>query len=297
MAPTPPTLNRHGDRAELRLEREFAHSPDLVWRAITEREHLSAWYPFPAAEIDLRVGGRIRFEVLEGVFLDADITEVDPPHAFAFAVPRAGDFVPGGWETAQTFRITLSAKDSGCLLTFVQTFTDYPAAASYAAGWQACLDALARDLDGKPAEPGMPDAELYESYVHLFGLDHGWVAATPDGHRVQFARQLMMRPVDAVWAALTADRPLDTGTPAPESLSANGIAAGPITAVTPGRVVEYARAERDETVRWELADGPGGARILLTHTGPATAADAEDARAAWAVRLADLVHGLDAANR
>lgn len=297
MAPTPPTLGQHGDQLELRLERDLAHPPEKVWRAITEREHLSAWYPFPATEIDLRVGGRIRFEVIEGMSLDAVITELDRPSAFAFEIPKAGDVVPGGHERAHTIRITLSAKDSGCLLTFTQTFLDRAAAASYAAGWQACLDALARDLDGSPGAPGMPDAELYESYVRLFGLDQGTVADTPNGHRVHFERQLMMRPVDVVWSALTADATLDTGKPAPEPLSANGIPTGPITAVTPGRTVEYTPADRNHTVRWELADGPGGARILLTHTGPATTADAEAARAAWTTRLADLVRQLDAESR
>ena len=33
------------ERFRLRFSRQLAHSPEKVWRAITEPEHLEAWFP------------------------------------------------------------------------------------------------------------------------------------------------------------------------------------------------------------------------------------------------------------
>ncbi|PZG03110.1 SRPBCC domain-containing protein, partial [Nonomuraea aridisoli] len=40
------TLTLHPDgRTTLRLQRRLPHPPEKVWRAITEPEHLAAWFP------------------------------------------------------------------------------------------------------------------------------------------------------------------------------------------------------------------------------------------------------------
>ena len=38
-------LTQAGDRWQLRFERRLAHPPEKVWRALTEPEHLAAWFP------------------------------------------------------------------------------------------------------------------------------------------------------------------------------------------------------------------------------------------------------------
>ncbi len=39
------TLTRQGDRWMLSFTRRLAHPREKVWRAVTEPEHLAAWYP------------------------------------------------------------------------------------------------------------------------------------------------------------------------------------------------------------------------------------------------------------
>jgi uncharacterized protein YndB with AHSA1/START domain len=66
------------------IEKElFIHAtPERVFRALTEKAELEAWF-VKEATVDLRVGGAIRLfwdpTSVEGVFL-----EVDPPHRLVF---------------------------------------------------------------------------------------------------------------------------------------------------------------------------------------------------------------------
>jgi uncharacterized protein YndB with AHSA1/START domain len=242
----------------LRIERRLKHSPQRVWRAVTEPDELSRWYPFRAETVEPRVGGRIRFDVGPAGKVDAVITEHEPPRVFAFRVP-AGEITPGGREGDNLIQIELRPEPGdGCLLVFTHTFVDLPAAASYAAGWQTCLDALELVLDGRPVEPADVSVELHERYVEKFGLDRGSVEETPDGWRVRFERQLMYQPVEKVRDALAREVGDDDG-----------------------------------KIRWEVTEGPGGARIVLSQTGPADRGDERAAAlAAWRDRIKLLVQRL-----
>ena len=53
-------LQPHGDRWQLTFTRRLPHRPDKVWRALTEAEHLTAWFP-TTIEGDLETGGKLRF--------------------------------------------------------------------------------------------------------------------------------------------------------------------------------------------------------------------------------------------
>ena len=39
------SLEQNAGSWRLRFTRDLAHSPEKVWRAITETEHLMAWFP------------------------------------------------------------------------------------------------------------------------------------------------------------------------------------------------------------------------------------------------------------
>jgi hypothetical protein len=55
------TLTRQGDRWVLTFTRRLAHPREKVWRAVTEPEHLSAWYPQQiVGEVHQFVRGRLR---------------------------------------------------------------------------------------------------------------------------------------------------------------------------------------------------------------------------------------------
>ncbi|WP_214102802.1 SRPBCC family protein [Acrocarpospora catenulata] len=191
------SLHTVDGRSVLRMERLLAHPVDKVWRAITEPEHLSRWYPFTAVELDLRPGGTIVFDDGAGTTLKAEITELDPPRVFAFS-EHAPPSVHR--ESDDLVRFELRPEDDGCRLIFTHTFDDRYGAASYASGWQVCLDKMIAQLDGRPAPVIEGNfAELHEDYVARFGLDEG--VSVPGG--VRFERQ-MTKPIEKVQAALEA---------------------------------------------------------------------------------------------
>jgi uncharacterized protein YndB with AHSA1/START domain len=232
----------------LRIERRLKHPPERVWRAITEPAQLNQWYPFPASAVEPRAGGWIRFDAGPAGTVEAVVTEAEAPRVFAFRVP-AGDITPGGREGDNLIHIELRPDTGdGCLLIFTHTFVDLPAAASYAAGWQTCLAALELVVDGRPVEVADVSVALHERYVEKFGLDRGSIVQTPDGWRVRFERQLMYQPVEKVRAELTGD-----GGQLEDGWTYQGRPAG--------------------TVHWELSEGQGGARVVLTQTGPPELAD------------------------
>jgi uncharacterized protein YndB with AHSA1/START domain len=265
-------------RAVLRFERRLAHPPQKVWRAITEPAELAHWFP-AAIEGERRVGAPLRFVHPggEGPTLEGEVKEFDPPRLFAYT-----------WGES-LLRLELRPEDDGCTLVFTQTFDERPSAASYAVGWESCLDALEQALSGEPVDDIAPDnySERHEAYVEEFGLLEGTVRDAADGWSLGFER-LLPHPVDAVWAALSGDD-VTVGAEAPLQSTNGYVPAGPVTAVEPPKLLEYAwqwDGEEAGAVRWELSDGPGGALVLITQEGPAALADLRPtALAAWHTHL------------
>lgn len=260
-------------RAVLRMERRLSHPPAKVWRALTGPAELSQWYPMPAIDIDLRVGGNIRFDLgadpnMPGTStMDATITELDPPRAFAFSTPT-GDVLEN--EGDNLLHFALQPDGDGCLLVFTHVFHDRPFAASNVTGWHGCLDAMVNVLDGRPVEWPESMVQLYEEYFDALGLAEGTADDVPAGWRVHFDRQLMQQPVDKVWASLAETSPR-VGDPAPEAFVARDVDAGTVTSVEAPTLLEYEWRHEGRIagrVRWELATTPPGARIGLTQTGP-----------------------------
>ncbi len=249
-------------RSAVRFERRLPHPPEKVWRAITEPAHLAAWFP-ATVELELRLGAQVRFDFGDGAGPTPDgvITALDPPRAFGFS-----------WG-ADLLSFELHADGTGCRLVFTHTFDDRAGAASFASGWQVCLDALGALLDGRSADAPGDMGALHEAYVAALGLADGAAETTPEGWRVRFERQLT-RPAALVWATLTASpHPPAVGGPVPHGFAAAQLAAGAVTAVAPPALLEYewlfegCPAGR---VRWQLGQGTGhGARLVLTQTGPA----------------------------
>ncbi len=114
-----------------RIERtvDINAGPDRVWAALTRADLLCRWFG-EAAEIDLRVGGRItqtwvRPEVptapdnCYGTFAGV-ITEIDEPHTFAFRwVHQAGLEPAPGADTLVRFQ--LEPCESGTRVTLTET--------------------------------------------------------------------------------------------------------------------------------------------------------------------------------
>ena len=57
--------------------------PDAVWDALTDPDELAAWFGADA-EVDLRVGGAIRFRWPDGSERRGLVVDLDPPRRLAF---------------------------------------------------------------------------------------------------------------------------------------------------------------------------------------------------------------------
>jgi uncharacterized protein YndB with AHSA1/START domain len=253
-------------RNVLRMERRLTHPRGKVWRAVTEPEHMRRWFP-AAVEFDAVVGGKVRYSFDGDDGGDGEITALDPPRLFEYT-----------W-SGSILRWELTPVDGGTLLIFTHVFDDRAGAASFAAGWDACIGALGAVLDGaEPPPEGRMVAE-HEALVRTFGLDRGTVEWTGEAFRVCFERQLTA-PADRAWAAVTGGAEPVVGGPAPAALGG-----GTVIALEPARLIEVDAP--DGRVRWELGDGTGhGARLTVTHTAPT------DTSATWHTRIETLATDL-----
>jgi uncharacterized protein YndB with AHSA1/START domain len=138
-------LEPAGDRWQLRFVRDLPHPPEKVWRAITEPEHLAAWFP-STIDGERRAGAKLQFVFPfdEAPTMDGEMLVYDPPSVLEL---RWGD---------DTLRIELSATASGTRLVLLDVFDDLGKAARDAAAWHACLDILAFELTGAP-KPWLDD--------------------------------------------------------------------------------------------------------------------------------------------
>jgi uncharacterized protein YndB with AHSA1/START domain len=163
---TDATLLTDRPRPAVRLERHLADPPEVVWRALTEREQLCSWFPCDVIVDGSRweVGAAITFpfptDVLD-LTLTGEVLEVDEPSVLSFTW---GD---------DTLRFELSPDGEGTRLVLVD---ELPAdsAARNAAGWEQCLDRL------QGLEPA-PDSwrPRFEHYATAFEPSVGPQAPRP----------------------------------------------------------------------------------------------------------------------
>ncbi|GAA1346618.1 SRPBCC family protein [Saccharothrix algeriensis] len=254
-------LRRVGGSPVLRFERLLRHSPDKVWRAVTDPAELRHWFP-AAVTFD---GGAMTF-AFPGSTSTGEVLESDPPRVFAFR-----------WGT-DVLRFELLPHEGGCLLVFTHAVDVEHSAARTAAGWDTCLAALEARLADRPT--GQPGGwlERVERYTRAFGLDRGHV----DGRRVRFVRDLVWRPLDEVWALFTEGAGEGAGEP-PARASNPHVPPGPVAVVQPPRLLAF--DSPTGPVRWRFDHDPErGTTVELTHE-VADPAFAPTALAAWHVHL------------
>jgi uncharacterized protein YndB with AHSA1/START domain len=153
-------LEQVDGRWQLRFVRNLPHPPEKIWRALTEPEHLAAWFP-AAINGERAPGAQLSFVFPngEGPPVAGEMIAHDPPSLLEF---RWGD---------ETLRFELRRQGEGCVLTFLNTFDDVGKAARDAAGWHACLDQLGYHLAGEeaPWDPSERWRELRPRYMSRFG--------------------------------------------------------------------------------------------------------------------------------
>lgn len=170
------TVRRDGEVVVLDYERDLAHPPEKVWRAITESAHLRHW--FPADIVGERVAGaELRFvfwpETVEqaGEEIEATGVSVDDPQLpgrmVTWEPPRLLELL---WDT-EHLRFALEPVDTGTRLR-VTVRASEPGPRGYestAAGYHTCLDALVSHLDGADVSifDEQRSAQLEDEYAGL----------------------------------------------------------------------------------------------------------------------------------
>jgi uncharacterized protein YndB with AHSA1/START domain len=144
------------DRA-LEITRVYAAPRELVYAAITEREHIARWmapkgFTMPVCEGDLRVGGRWRCCMVspEGkkLWLGGVYTEIVPGRKVVCTHAWDDDDGKPGHETLLT--ISLEDADGGTKLTLRQAeFATRESRDGHRDGWNECLDKLQSVLESE----------------------------------------------------------------------------------------------------------------------------------------------------
>lgn len=252
-------------RPAVRIERHYPHPVEKVWRAVTSAEHLAAWFP-STVEVDLRVGGAMRFDAPDGDHAAVGTVEaLDPPRLLAFT-----------WGPDR-LRFDLEPADGGTMLTLTHAFDDRAGAASFATGWEMCLAELRHVLSGEPAPPPGRGVARHEELVAAFGLDQPEITEDGGGWTVRYERQLTC-PAQIAWNLwFGTDRDSGAQRRAPgvgEPLTpymAPDLVIGTMTEVDEPRVLAFDVAPGGGPgmhVRVALTPGTGhGARLVLTVRG------------------------------
>jgi uncharacterized protein YndB with AHSA1/START domain len=126
-------VRKEGEKWTLILTRELRHSPEKVWKALTDPAHLREWAPFDA-EGSLGTVGTVKLTwVGTPTPLETKVTRADAPKVLEYNDTR--------WE--------LEAFAGGTRLTLWHNI-DRRFIAWGAAGWHICFDVLERLLADDP---------------------------------------------------------------------------------------------------------------------------------------------------
>ncbi|MGW6277895.1 SRPBCC domain-containing protein [Kribbella sp. NPDC055071] len=136
-------------RVALRFVRLLPHAPERVWRAITDPAQLRAWFP-AVVELDRPAGASLFFGVTDeqrrryGAADDPErvpngrMLRNEPPEVLEYE--WSGEIL--------TWEITGTA--SGSRLVFTNVLADPGATGPISAGWEAGLEVVEAQLDGRP---------------------------------------------------------------------------------------------------------------------------------------------------
>ena len=153
-------LERAGEGWQLRFTRLLKHSPERVWKALTEPEELRNWFPDTIVVHEWRVGARLEFRHDQGLYsFDGEVLVYDPPRAMEIR-----------WGTDR-LRFELEPAKEGSVLTLIDTIDERGKASRDAAGWHVCLDRLEAALD----HTASPSADAWKGvnreYAEKFGSE------------------------------------------------------------------------------------------------------------------------------
>lgn len=163
-------LVRHDDGDEIRFIRHLDHDVEAVWAAVTEHDHLAAWFP-QALRGEWAVGAALVFEADEpaGFSFGGKVLAVDRPRLLEFT-----------WGTDR-LRFELSPDGAGCTLRFGDSVDELGKAARDGTGWHVCLDRLEHEL-ARTSPPWTTSERwraLHPDYVEAFGPEASTLGPPP----------------------------------------------------------------------------------------------------------------------
>ena len=160
-------VRKDGEKWTLVLVRELRHSPEKVWKALTDPASLREWAPFDA-DRSLAAVGPVRLSTVgtpTPQISETRVTRAEAPNLLEY---RWGD---------NDMRWQLEPLGGGTRLTLWHNI-DRGFISMGAAGWHICLDVLDRFLTGEPLgrivageamKFGWP--RLNTEYAKRFGID------------------------------------------------------------------------------------------------------------------------------
>ena len=177
------SFTKTGLRYTLLFERPLRHTPEKVWRVLTERQLMRQWFPCDV-EGDWKVGEELRFTFLHGEGkglsdeeLRGEVLTVDPPHHLEF---RWGNHL---------YDCKLTAEGDGCRLVFSDSFEDASQGARNAAGWELCLQNLDLLLEGAALTKFVMEVwrKRFERYAKKFEPQAGHQQGLPENYPAEAA--------------------------------------------------------------------------------------------------------------
>jgi len=159
---------KEGDYWTLVVVRELRHSPDKVWKALTDPAQLREWAPFDADASLGKVGNKVRLTTVgapQPHVTETIVTKAEPPKLL--------EYTWGGNE----MRWTLESVKGGTRMT-LWTSIDRRYIAMGAAGWHVCFDVLDHylgdDAIGRTVGPDVMKIEgwqrLHSEYAKQFDI-------------------------------------------------------------------------------------------------------------------------------
>src|SRR5262245_37273998 len=133
-------VKKEGEKWTLVLVRELRHSPEKVWRAITDPAHLREWAPFEADGNLGTVGTTVNLTTV-----GAPTPQVSETRVTRAEAPKVLEYNWGGAD----IRWELEAVSAGTRLTLWHNI-DRRYISMGAAGWHICFDVMDHHLSGTP---------------------------------------------------------------------------------------------------------------------------------------------------
>ncbi|EJR54744.1 hypothetical protein IIM_01684 [Bacillus cereus VD107] len=146
-------IEKQNNEYVVQFDRHFPYTIEEVWSVLTDNNKLKKWMSNLQIE-DLSTGGIIKFDMMDGTFINIDILECQMNSVLEFT-----------WAKDRVrFEIHKDEKGSILLLKeFIHELTDHTP--KDIAGWHICLNLFSSVLEGKEKEFSKDEWEYwFEKY-------------------------------------------------------------------------------------------------------------------------------------